>query len=151
MPTPQAPAAQSVGQPPQGTQSSLLSSPAGGPNPENYAKALAEKVRRQAEQLIDAERYRALCERRIADLSPGHPFPVTTAHLGQPGTGPSTQRGGLSGRGNEALLLQQMEELQKQLRDKENELAKEKEAHHCLLYTSPSPRDGLLSRMPSSA
>ena len=24
-------------------------------------------------------------------------------------------------------------------------------AHGCLLYTSPSPRDGLLSRMPSSA
>ena len=24
-------------------------------------------------------------------------------------------------------------------------------AHACLLYTSPSPRDGLLSRMPSSA
>ena len=25
------------------------------------------------------------------------------------------------------------------------------ECLHCLLYTSPSPRDGLLSRMPSSA
>ena len=25
------------------------------------------------------------------------------------------------------------------------------EPHTCLLYTSPSPRDGLLSRMPSSA
>ena len=25
------------------------------------------------------------------------------------------------------------------------------ETHSCLLYTSPSPRDGLLSRMPSSA
>ena len=25
------------------------------------------------------------------------------------------------------------------------------ELHTCLLYTSPSPRDGLLSRMPSSA
>ena len=25
------------------------------------------------------------------------------------------------------------------------------ESHACLLYTSPSPRDGLLSRMPSSA
>ena len=25
------------------------------------------------------------------------------------------------------------------------------EANNCLLYTSPSPRDGLLSRMPSSA
>ena len=24
-------------------------------------------------------------------------------------------------------------------------------AYDCLLYTSPSPRDGLLSRMPSSA
>ena len=27
----------------------------------------------------------------------------------------------------------------------------EKEGYDCLLYTSPSPRDGLLSRMPSSA
>ena len=26
-----------------------------------------------------------------------------------------------------------------------------KQKIHCLLYTSPSPRDGLLSRMPSSA
>ena len=28
---------------------------------------------------------------------------------------------------------------------------KETESKYCLLYTSPSPRDGLLSRMPSSA
>ena len=28
---------------------------------------------------------------------------------------------------------------------------RERAALHCLLYTSPSPRDGLLSRMPSSA
>ena len=27
----------------------------------------------------------------------------------------------------------------------------DKPIHFCLLYTSPSPRDGLLSRMPSSA
>ena len=26
-----------------------------------------------------------------------------------------------------------------------------RQTHPCLLYTSPSPRDGLLSRMPSSA
>ena len=31
-----------------------------------------------------------------------------------------------------------------------HELA-EAQSEHCLLYTSPSPRDGLLSRMPSSA
>ena len=28
---------------------------------------------------------------------------------------------------------------------------KKEEYYSCLLYTSPSPRDGLLSRMPSSA
>ena len=31
------------------------------------------------------------------------------------------------------------------------ELAKYLVSEGCLLYTSPSPRDGLLSRMPSSA
>ena len=30
-------------------------------------------------------------------------------------------------------------------------ILKEDEGSNCLLYTSPSPRDGLLSRMPSSA
>ena len=30
-------------------------------------------------------------------------------------------------------------------------LAQPDEVDNCLLYTSPSPRDGLLSRMPSSA
>ena len=33
----------------------------------------------------------------------------------------------------------------------EGGLAKAEKAQACLLYTSPSPRDGLLSRMPSSA
>ena len=31
------------------------------------------------------------------------------------------------------------------------EESEEEEEKNCLLYTSPSPRDGLLSRMPSSA
>ena len=31
------------------------------------------------------------------------------------------------------------------------EKPEEEEKYDCLLYTSPSPRDGLLSRMPSSA
>ena len=30
-------------------------------------------------------------------------------------------------------------------------LERNHQTHPCLLYTSPSPRDGLLSRMPSSA
>ena len=33
----------------------------------------------------------------------------------------------------------------------DREAAKGKQSGSCLLYTSPSPRDGLLSRMPSSA
>ena len=32
-----------------------------------------------------------------------------------------------------------------------NELGEPAQLKNCLLYTSPSPRDGLLSRMPSSA
>ena len=35
----------------------------------------------------------------------------------------------------------------KEIREFEDQSRK----HFCLLYTSPSPRDGLLSRMPSSA
>ena len=35
--------------------------------------------------------------------------------------------------------------------DKEQKEADAAQANYCLLYTSPSPRDGLLSRMPSSA
>ena len=67
-------------------------------------------------------------------------------------------------------LMQQNEELQNNLKVKDSEVdsiatrslnANEKQltqnielarqAYICLLYTSPSPRDGLLSRMPSSA
>ena len=43
-------------------------------------------------------------------------------------------------------------EILRQGRDLEDYVAKRfTEATGCLLYTSPSPRDGLLSRMPSSA
>ena len=35
--------------------------------------------------------------------------------------------------------------------DREFELGPDMNLNYCLLYTSPSPRDGLLSRMPSSA
>ena len=47
-------------------------------------------------------------------------------------------------------------ELQSKLTMKQEELALRERLSHttkhtCLLYTSPSPRDGLLSRMPSSA
>ena len=35
--------------------------------------------------------------------------------------------------------------------DPRGEVATPEQSYDCLLYTSPSPRDGLLSRMPSSA
>ena len=43
--------------------------------------------------------------------------------------------------------------LQKHVTDRDIEMFAEVSTDHnpCLLYTSPSPRDGLLSRMPSSA
>ena len=39
----------------------------------------------------------------------------------------------------------------KSLEKMSNDLVSRSKDKNCLLYTSPSPRDGLLSRMPSSA
>ena len=43
------------------------------------------------------------------------------------------------------------EQLDRYIRDNQNKKNEAPHTKHCLLYTSPSPRDGLLSRMPSSA
>ena len=43
------------------------------------------------------------------------------------------------------------EELNEQLVENKKKYGELKMAHACLLYTSPSPRDATLSRMPSSA
>ena len=55
-----------------------------------------------------------------------------------------------------ASKAEQQKALAEGLADRFRELAKDLQAaltlgRDCLLYTSPSPRDGLLSRMPSSA
>ena len=61
-----------------------------------------------------------------------------------------------------STLATQIQTLETQLKQAQNSYLKVmgaqeivaiqiKEATPCLLYTSPSPRDGLLSRMPSSA
>ena len=44
-----------------------------------------------------------------------------------------------------------MEDIQHRIKHIEQQYADNEEFVGCLLYTSPSPRDGLLSRMPSSA
>ena len=41
--------------------------------------------------------------------------------------------------------------INKELPEAQSRPARAKDFESCLLYTSPSPRDGLLSRMPSSA
>ena len=56
---------------------------------------------------------------------------------------PDVQEGGL-------VLLEKWNET-KLSKNYEKEPYQVVERHGCLLYTSPSPRDGLLSRMPSSA
>ena len=52
-------------------------------------------------------------------------------------------------------LEELQEQVDKDLKINDTELdlesLKTPQLHNCLLYTSPSPRDGLLSRMPSSA
>ena len=53
----------------------------------------------------------------------------------------------------ENIAKQQTDEIYQQsmAREKSMSMSEEDLAKICLLYTSPSPRDGLLSRMPSSA
>ena len=48
-------------------------------------------------------------------------------------------------------LLERQEQLMRIAREVTNRELNREEFNSCLLYTSPSPRDGLLSRMPSSA
>ncbi|CAG9332671.1 unnamed protein product [Blepharisma stoltei] len=43
---------------------------------------LQEKVKSQAQRLRALEGYKTLCETRIAELFPSHPFPVKNEHLG---------------------------------------------------------------------
>ena len=47
-------------------------------------------------------------------------------------------------------ILDKAKELEAKMKESQEKI-KEIRAEGCLLYTSPSPRDGLLSRMPSSA
>ena len=49
-----------------------------------------------------------------------------------------------------AFNIEMIEKVYKEIKTKVDK-AKELTQKPCLLYTSPSPRDGLLSRMPSSA
>ena len=50
----------------------------------------------------------------------------------------------------QGLTMTQLDELRAQMRE-HGIIFKITKNRICLLYTSPSPRDGLLSRMPSSA
>ena len=55
---------------------------------------------------------------------------------------------------NQRQILQSIETIKNELNFTfQNDLKEEQDTYNyfCLLYTSPSPRDGLLSRMPSSA
>lgn len=68
---------------------------------------MAEKLKQAGERVQALERYKELCERRVADLDPQHAFPVQPGHLGQRPAG---------GFGRQADLMQQkLNEVQGQL------------------------------------
>lgn len=48
-----------------------------------FVVQLTGKVRNQAKQLQEKENYIILCEKRILELLPGHPLPITSGHLGK--------------------------------------------------------------------
>ena len=73
------------------------------------------------------------------------------------GAGGGTLVRKLAESGKQILLVERGEFLKREKENWDPEEVFHKERYHsedkwyCLLYTSPSPRDGLLSRMPSSA
>ena len=54
-------------------------------------------------------------------------------------------------RGRKVLLVDHAKKIGEKIRISGGGRCNFTNMHTCLLYTSPSPRDGLLSRMPSSA
>ena len=48
----------------------------------NLLIQLKEKLKTQAKQIRSLESYKYLCEERIKDLLPSHPFPVLHEHIG---------------------------------------------------------------------
>lgn len=48
-----------------------------------YQQKLEAKISLQAQRLCEFQQYSSLCEKRIKQLCPSHPFPITQAHLSQ--------------------------------------------------------------------
>ena len=70
-------------------------------------------------------------------------FIVASSQDKATGAGDSTAAGTQTANANTAFLISSQRELTETFGDPK--------FYTCLLYTSPSPRDGLLSRLPSSA
>lgn len=49
---------------------------------QDFVKQLMNKIKKQAEQLMQLENYKMMCERRIKELVPIHPLPVDPSHFG---------------------------------------------------------------------
>lgn len=49
---------------------------------QEFIKQLMAKIKKQAENLLQLENYKLLCEKRIRDLVPIHPLPIESYHIG---------------------------------------------------------------------
>ena len=49
----------------------------------NLLTQLKEKLKNQAQKIRNLESYKLLCEERIKDFAPFHPFPISREHIGQ--------------------------------------------------------------------
>ena len=97
---------------------------------------------------VDADTYKSMVERTEASLN------STKANLANSRSGVARSQAG------KVQAQAQLEQIQSQLNNQVTIHNRNKELHKsgvisdadfCLLYTSPSPRDATLSRMPSSA
>ena len=95
----------------------------------------------------------ALTDEELLEIIPGPDFPTGALIMGRSGA----RQGVLTGRGSVTLrAVAEVEEIRKDrmaivVTEIPFQVNKANMIKNCLLYTSPSPRDATLSRMPSSA
>jgi hypothetical protein len=99
---------------------------------QEFIKQLMGKIRKQAENLLQLENYKLLCEKRIRDLVPIHPLPIESYHIG------SSKYSKFVLNNKDDLVNKQLSELQRELRLKEEELVQVQSEYRTLSQRSSS-------------
>ena len=89
---------------------------------DNYKDLLELKIRKQAKRLYELQEYKQICEKRISQLSPNHPFPVLESHIKNHEDITKSYSSDIQSNNHAQSMRYQIQELNKLLSQKENVL-----------------------------